>query len=204
MDDDFFSVVKRQRACRRYLDKPVSDSLVEEVITAGTFAPSAENSQPWEFVVVRDKYLRDQIHDLAQRAWSGGGRDFSLRHLDEKILADVDDGISGGGYATAPVMIIVAGDTERCHPKAISASILPAIQNMLLAATALGLGSALTTITLGFATELQAIVALPDSVVPQAIIPLGFPARPLGPPRRESFSQHTHCDQFGNAWGQAQ
>ena len=64
-------------------------------------------------------------------------------------------------------------------------SIFPAIQNLLLAAGALGLGSALTTIATAFADELRDAVGLPETVVPVAVVPLGVPARPLGPPRRE-------------------
>ncbi len=199
-DQDFFSVVKKQRACRRFSDQPISDSLIGKILEAATFAPSAENSQPWVFVVVRNQSLRTQLHELAERAWDSGGRDSAATRLDTKLLAEVDDGISGGGYATAPVMIVVAADINRCHPKAIAASILPAIQNILLAATALKLGSALTTITMGFATELQTLLELPNTHVPQALIPIGFPHRPLGPPRRESFVDHTYRDRFTNPW----
>ena len=70
----------------------------------------------------------------------------------------------------------------------------------MLAANALGLGSALTTITTGFADELRAAVDLPESVVPVAVVPLGFPERPLGPPRRDPFAAHTHRDRYGDPW----
>ena len=69
----------------------------------------------------------------------------------------------------------------------------------MLAATALGLGSALTTITVGFRDELRALLELPDHVVPVAVVPLGHPARALGPPRREPFASHTHRDHYGSA-----
>ena len=54
MSDDFFEVVARQRACRSFSTDPVDDDTIARVLTAATFAPSAENKQPWEFVVVRD------------------------------------------------------------------------------------------------------------------------------------------------------
>jgi nitroreductase len=81
----------------------------------------------------------------------------------------------------------------------IGSSIFPCVQNMLLAATALGLGSALTTLVTQVG-ELRALLALPEAVEATAVIPLGFPARPLGPPRREPVAEHTHRDRYGTAW----
>jgi len=98
------------------------------------------------------------------------------------------------------VTIVVAADTTRCHPATIASSIYPATQNLLLAATALGLGSAFTTISTAFGTEMRALLDLPDTVVPQVVVPLGHPARPLGPPRREPMAEHTHREHFGAPW----
>jgi nitroreductase len=119
--------------------------------------------------------------------------------LSPALLRDVDRGATGG-IAGAPVNIVVCGDTERGLEATIPSSIFPAVQNLLLAATALGLASALTTITTGYRAELQAVLALPAHVVPVAIVPIGHPARPLGPPRRAPFTQHTHREQYGLGW----
>jgi nitroreductase len=197
---DTFDVVHRQRACRDFADLPLDDDDIARVLDAATFAPSAENRQPWEFIVVRDDALRNTIHELAVRAWQGGGRDFSATRLPASLLADVDHGIAGGGYRAAPVVVVVCADTQRGHPATVGSSIFPATQNLLLAATALGLGSALTTITTGFADELRELLALPAHLTPQAVVPLGHPSRPLGPPRREPFATHTHRDRFGTPW----
>jgi len=197
---DLFDVVHRQRACRAFSEQAVSDDLLAQVLDAATFAPSAENRQPWEFVVVRDAELRTRVHDLTQRAWEGGGRRMAEARLDDALLGEVDRGISGGGYRGAPVLVVVAADTDRCLEATIASSVFPATQNLLLAATALGLGSALTTLTTAFADELAALVGLPDTVVPQVVVPLGFPARPLGPPRREPFASHAHRDRYGTRW----
>ena len=87
-----------------------------------------------------------------------------------------------GGVADAPVNIVVCADVERGLEATIPSSIFPAVQNLLLAATALGLGSALTTITTGYRAEMQAILGLPEHVRPIALVPIGHPAKPLGPP----------------------
>ena len=196
---DLFAVVHRQRACRAFSSSPVADELVAQVLDAATFAPSAENRQPWEFVVVRDAASRAAIGDLTARAWTGGGRAFSEGRLSPKLLAEVEAGATGG-VAGAPVTVVVCADVARGLAQTVPSSMFPAIQNLLLAATALGLGSALTTITTSFAAELRELLALPESVLPVAVVPLGWPARPLGPPRRESFVSHTHRERYGEAW----
>lgn len=196
---DFFTVVHAQRACRAFSDAPIADELVERVLDAATFAPSAENRQPWEFVIVRDPARRDRIGDLMKRAWEGHGREHSAARLTPKVFADVDQGATGT-ISAAPVLVVVAADTNRGLPATVPSSIYPAIQNLLLAAGALGLGSALTTIATVFADELRDAVGLPEAVVPVAVVPLGVPARPLGPPRREPFAAHTHRDRYGSPW----
>ena len=197
---DVFALIHAQRACRAFSDAPVDDTIVAQLLEAATHAPSAENRQPWVFLVVRDPTLRSRLHDLTEQAWDQGGREFSTRRLPPRLLADVEHGIAGGGYRGAPVVIVVAADTTRAHPAVIPSSIFPAVQNLLLAAQAVGLGSALTTLTTTLASELTSLLNLPDTVTAQAVIPLGYPAKPLGPPRREPFTEHTYRDTYGVAW----
>jgi len=196
---EFFDVVDGQRACRAFRPDPVDDELVERVLRAATGAPSAENRQPWAFVVVRDEGLRAGVGELARRAWEAGGRAYAEGRLPPALLADVDRG-ARGGVAGAPVLVVVCGDTRVGHPAAMAASVFPAVQNLLLAAVALGLGSAMTTLPLTGGDELAALLDLPPEVVPMAVVPLGWPARPLGPPRRSPVAEKTHRDRYGNPW----
>ena len=198
-DTDLFAVVARQRACRAFTTEPVDDHDLERVLQAATFAPSAENRQPWEFVVVRDTSRRSAIAALMQRAWEAGGRAYSEKRLAPHVMRNVDAAMTGG-FATAPVHVVVAMDQQRGNPQTVGSSIFPAVQNLLLAATALGLGSALTTIATVYAAELAAIVALPEHVQPVAVVPIGHPARPLGPPKREPFAARTHREAYGTPW----
>jgi nitroreductase len=196
----FFDVVFAQRACREYADTPVDDATIERILRAGTHAPSAENKQPWEFVVVRDSGAQKKIHDLTEAAWVTAGRAFSEGRIPPELLKEVDYGIAGGGYRTAPVLVVVCADLERGLPVTVGSSIFPCVQNMLLAASALGLGSALTTLVASAGDELRALLSLPEHVVPQAVIPLGVPAHPLGPPRRAPVAEHAHRDRYGSGW----
>jgi len=197
--EDVFEVVHRQRACRTFSREPVDDDIVERVLDAATFAPSAENRQPWVFVVVRDPERRSAIGALTRQAWEGGGRAHSEGRLPPALLADVETGAQGG-VAGAPVLVVVAGDTRLGDRRVIEASVFPAIQNLLLAATAVGLGSSLTTLPLVFGGELASIVELPPEVLPMAVIPLGWPARPLSPPRRLPVAEKAHREIFGTPW----
>ena len=198
-DRELFAVVARQRACREFSRDPVTDEELAPLLEAATHAPSAENRQPWEFVIVRAAEARAAIGDLTKRAWESHGRAFSETRLSPKLLADVDAGATGG-IAAAPVHIVVCADIERGLEATVASSIFPAVQNLLLAATALGLGSALTTITTSFRAELAALLSLPAHVMPVAVIPIGRPAKVLGRPRREPFEHHTHREQYGSAW----
>lgn len=196
---DFFSVVRTQRAHRAFTRKAIPDDLVERVLEAATYAPSAENTQPWVFVVVRDDAARDRIGELNRQAWEGGGRDFSRPRLSPGVFAKVEAGATGG-IANAPVLVVVCGDTSRCVETVLESSVWPAVQNLLLAAHALGLGSALTTITTVFGNELRSLLALPDHVRPLGVVPLGWAAKQLGPPRRAPVAQKTFRERYGTPW----
>ena len=184
---DVFATMHSQRAHRAYADAAVSDEDLARILDAAVHAPSAENKQPWEFVVVRDPTGRAAIGALIERAWNSTGKAFSESRLSPELLAAVDRGATGG-IADAPIHIVVGADTERGLAQTAAESTFPAIQNLMLAAGALGLGTALTTIAVGYADELRAIVGFPESIRPMAVIPVGHPARPLGPPRREPFA----------------
>lgn len=195
----FFDVVLHQRACRDFADTPVDEDVIAAILEAATHAPSAENSQPWEFIVVRDPALRRALADTTRRLWIEAAREFEKDRLDERLFADTESGATGG-IAAAPVMIVVAADTSRCLDTALHESVWPAVQNLLLAANAFDLGSALTTLPLLAAEDLSALFGLPRGVQPMAVVPLGHPARKLGPPRRRPIADVAHRDRFGNTW----
>jgi len=196
---DFFDVVLTQRAARSFLPDPVDDETVARILTAATHAPSAENSQPFVFVVVRDPELRAMIGDLTARVWKGGARDAETGRLSPAFLADVEQGALGG-VAAAPVLVVVCGDTRLTFPNAMGASVFPAVQNLLLAAHALGLGSTLTTLPVLAGDRLPKALGLPTEVVPVAVVPLGHLPKPLGSPTRQPLAEKAHLDRYGNAF----
>jgi nitroreductase len=193
---DFFEVVHTQRAARSFRPDDVDDETVTRVLTAATHAPSAENSQPYVFIVVRDPAIRATIGELTARVWHGGARAVEERRLSPTFLREVDMGATGG-IAGAPVLIVVCGDTRLTYQQSMDASVFPAVQNLLLAAHALGLGAALTTMPVLAGDELSARLGLPPEVVPLAVVPLGHLPAPLGPPRRRPLSEKAHLNRYG-------
>jgi len=195
----FFDVVLGQRAHRELRPDPVPDAVIEQVLEAATHAPSAENRQPWVFVVVRDEATRQAISALTARAWDGGGREHSRATLSPPFLAAVE-AWAMGGLGAAPVHVVVTGDTTLSPAALLPSSVFPAVQNLLLAAGAVGLGSLLSTLPLVAGREFADLLALPEHLVPLALIPLGYPARTLGPARRIPVATKTYRDRFGQAW----
>ena len=196
---EFFDVVLNQRACRQFSDRPVDSELVERCLEAAVHAPSAENRQPTVFLVLQDPAQRDAVNALTRRAWREGGRAHSEGRLAPAFLKEVDEGAERG-IALAPILIVVCGDASIGLEVAMPASVFPATQNLLLAANALGLGSALTTLATRYADELRSLLDLPAWVHPMAVIPLGWPGRPLGRPRRLPLAERVHVDRFGQRW----
>ena len=175
----------------------MDDADLELMLEAATHAPSAENRQPWVFVVVRDAATLGAIVDLTRQVWAAGGRRHAEGSLQPSMLAAVDDFLTGG-YGGAPVLIVVAGDGRGGTSRGVLASsVFPATQNLLLAAAALGYGSAMTTIAAQAPDALGPLLGLPPEVRPLAVVPIGRPAQPLGPPRRRPVHEIAHLDVFG-------
>ena len=152
--------------------KPVPDELVHQVLTAAIHGPSGSNTQPWHFIVVRDPTVKQAISAVYEEARAAGPMS------------------SAGGarqpLAAAPVLIVACVTTPASGQAGFQtgASIYPSVQNLLLAARALGLGSCLTTLHRRRKARIHAILSIPDHIETAAIIPLGWPDRDYGPNRR--------------------
>jgi nitroreductase len=195
--------IHAQRACRRFdPDGAVPDEDVEAILTAAVHAPSAENTQPWTFIVVREERGRVLLADWWTETWNAGGGDFVRQSLDDKaLIADLEYGFSKGGFAAAPVVVVVCADTERVAEIYAPSSIYPAVQNMLLAATDLGYGSCLTTGLTTFGVDrVRELLELPANLIPMAAVYVGVPLRKLSPPRRRPATSVAYRERFGTPW----
>ena len=199
---DLFEAMHTQRAVRRFKPDPVPSAAVSRVLDAATRAPSGGNSQPWSFVVLRDAAVRRQVGALYRDAWEAGGIDRFTSDPDPakarvyksaKYLAD--------RMGEAPVLILACIEAGGSGPSITTgASIYPAVQNLMLAARALGLGTVITTIHRGREREIKDLLGIPEGVTTAALIPMGYPAEGagFGPVRRRPTSEVAHLD----GWGQ--
>jgi len=195
----YFELVGNQRAQRELKSDPVPEELIEKILEAGTHAPSAMNSQPWRFVVVQDPSVRQEIADGARAAWEGFARDMTEDQTAPGFKAV--DRWAMKGLAEAPVIIVLCGDTQLLPLEQMGSSIFPAAQNILLAANALGLGSLMSNLPI-FAPggTFAKALGLPEHVVPLATLPIGYPARKLGKPRRRPIGEVTSRDRYEAPW----
>jgi nitroreductase len=187
--DDLLRLMERQRAIRLFSDRPVPDDVIEKLLKAATHAPSARNLQPWRFIVIRDSEVRRRLgaifDELGQQLY-GAGQPERTRWEDVPVLIAV-----ASEYAF--------GRTES-GIAALGASIYPAVQNLLLAAQALGLGTVLTTRWKAREPEVLPLLGLPESMTLHAIMPLGWPVQRHGRNRRRPVSEVTFRDRFARPW----
>ena len=175
--EDFMTIVRGRRSIRSCKAEPVSDEIITQIIEAGKWAPSGNNTQPFEIVVVREKVIIKQIEELIGESY------------EPKMFQRFG----------APVMIVVLGDPRFCeaYPKGfireeiLHSSLAAVIENMLLASTALGLGgSDWKTVPPSAATKIKDLLEIPQFFVLKAVIPLGYPKRGVKAPSKRDISVH--------------
>jgi coenzyme F420-0:L-glutamate ligase/coenzyme F420-1:gamma-L-glutamate ligase len=189
---DFFSeLVRERRSIRRYQDRPVPPEVVQALLEAGTWAPSAHNRQPWRFILLTDAHSREA---LARRM---GSRLRAARLADGDDPADVEADASRS-YARitgAPVVVVAFltmedmdtyPDTARQSAEHLMAvqGVAMAVNNILLAAHAAGLGACWMCAPLFCSDAVVEAVHAPSHWQAQALITLGYPASRGKPPVR--------------------
>ena len=169
---DTLEAIHTRRSIRKYTDEPVPQEKVKELLSAAMSAPSAVNAQTWVFIVIDERKLLDEIPTYSPYASMCRG---------------------------APIAILVCGDTTREKaPGYWVQDCSAAIQNLLLAAQALGLGAVWTGIypmedrVEGF----RKAFGLPEHVIPLGLVPIGYPAQQPGPQDR-----YTEEKVFHNRYG---
>ena len=203
---DLFEIIRTTRSMRRLKPDPVPNELIRQVLEAGVCAPSGGNMQRWKFLVIRDAGIKQTVGALYRRAWDeqvgpryragepapGTSRERFLRMLDaaEHLAAHIHE---------APVWIVqcLQGGTPT---RTSGSSIYPAVQNMLLAARALGLGATLTTLYLAFEKDAEAALGLPPDWHSYAILPIGYPMGRFGPVRRVALTDVVYVDRWGQPY----
>jgi nitroreductase len=169
---DALEAIRTRRSIRRYEDRAVPEDLVEEVLRAAMMAPSAVNKQPWHFVVIDDRELLLEIPKINPNAAMAAG---------------------------APLAILVCGDLELEHPSGYwVVDCAAAVENLLLAAHALGLGAVWTGVypRQQRMDGLRRLLGIPEHVMPHTLVVLGYPAEQ--PPSKDRYRpERVHRNGFG-------
>lgn len=213
-----FEILYSLRSMRRLRPDPVPDELIWAVLDAAIQAPSGGNTQPWRFLVIRDAGTKRFIQERYKRGWdryvvaNARAAVAAVPMTPEEAAARAKMVTAASHLAEhlheAPVLLLVCmlprtmdlpPDPESEPPSAAAryASIFPAVQNVLLACRAHGLGATLTTLHLLYEPAIKARLGIPAEVETVALVPIGWPVGRFGGVRRAPVETVT----FWDAWG---
>lgn len=186
---DLLEAIHTTRAMRR-LDpsRPVSDEDIRTMLEAATKAASGGNRQPARWIVVTDPDLRRRLGEVYKRCAArllAGDEDTPLTRSSWHLAEH---------FGEAPVLIVACTEGPNRRP----ASVFPAIQNLMLAARGLGLGTTLTTCHLENEDAVRRILGVPDDVMTYCIIPVGYPLGPWGEAPRKPVDEVAFRDRWNS------
>jgi nitroreductase len=208
IESDVFHIMQTMRAMRRLKADPIPNTLIHKILGAAVAAPNAGNKQNWRFIVVKDGSIKQRVQHYYKKALdefiapeykNGSLPDGVTRQQYERQFSAVE--YLTDHFHEAPVWIVACLDRFN-HPETIwsGASIYPAVQNILIAARALGLGAVLTTRHTLYSAEVDAILEIPPGARSYAIIPIGYPLGGFGAVRRRPLKDVVYLDRWGAAY----
>jgi nitroreductase len=201
---ELFATLYSMRALRRFRPDPVPDSVLFQLFDAAIRAPSGQNAQDWRFVVVTEREAKARMQEWATQAWPGlaarytarpGGMD-ALSRSQKLSLRSVEH--LAQHLASVPVIVIVCG--LRGRHSTPGGSTFPAVQNLLLAARALGLGASIFNLPMTGGADLARLLDIPETNQVHCLIPLGYPLDRFGPVRRKPVREVVFLERFGRSW----
>jgi len=209
---DAIEAIRTTRAIRRFTDDPVTTYEIQEILDAANQAPSGGNLQPWRFVVCTDPDVKRAVGEVYEACY-----DRYERKLLETLGAMAEDPATAKQLRAsrrladtidqAPVLVAVLAqqvsltledDQGPIDIGTVHASVYPAVQNLLVAARALGIGGALTTVYKSREDDLRRILGVPDGFEVAALVPLGRPRGRFGVAPRRPAAAVTHWNRYGN------
>jgi F420 biosynthesis protein FbiB-like protein len=193
---DLQRLIMSRRSVRRYTARPVPAEVIERLLTAAIWAPSAHNRQPWRFVVM----TQDDTKARLAAAMSSQLRADRLADGDPPEAVDADAARSQARVSAAPVVILASltlaemdayPDDRRAQAEYLMAvqSVALAVQNLLLAAQAEGLGACWMCAPLFCPEAVAVALDLPAGWQPQALVTLGYPGSAGKPPHRRPLAE---------------
>lgn len=202
------------RAMRRYTDEPVTEEEIVTCLRAAMQAPSGGNIQPWQFLVITDPEVKRGVGEVYLRAYdryepamlaaSPPPRSSEDGQRTQRIVTASRHLADHFGEVPAMVAFLMPNISMTMHdatgPMDIGtpfASVYPAVQNFMLAARSLGIGTTLTTVYRIYQDDLRALLGIPERYEVVAIVPMGRPTGMFGVAPRKPLSAVTHWNHFG-------
>ncbi|MBI1813575.1 MAG: nitroreductase family protein [Deltaproteobacteria bacterium] len=211
---DVFEAINTTRAVRRFTAEPVTDEEIRTCIRAAIQAPSGGNIQPWQFLVVTEASTKRALGDVYRRAYARYEpalaramppfRSDEHRASSERMMRASGHLAEHLGEAPALVLVLMPNISmtlqDEQGPLDVGtpfASVYPAVENFMLAARGLGIGTTLTTVYRIYQDEVRALCAIPERYEVVALIPMGRPQKPFAVGRRRAIEDITHWNRFG-------
>ena len=204
---DLFEIIHTTRAMRRLKPDPVPDELIGKILLAGQAAASGGNAQRWRFLVLKDQKIKQAVQTYYKRAFDEvvGPRYATSSPPPGSDAARYKRQLAAVEYLTdhyheAPVWIVACLEDGSNPTRSAGSSIYPAVQNMLLAARALGLGSTLTTRHITYEKEVDTAMGIPPGFHSDAILPIGYPMGRFGSVGRGPLADVVYLDEWGRPY----
>ncbi len=191
---DFFEVATSTPTMRRFLDWPIPEADLIKILETANMAPSGSNAQPWEFVVVRAANARREIQKLYESVW-GPYKDSAIIRGRTLLSPRAVKALKTGDEFAAQLAM-----ADLFNFGATYGSIFPAIELMMLAARALGVGTAMTTMLTSKESETKALLGVPAEYQLIALVPMGYPADGFKRPMRKPVFARIHDERWDRAW----
>jgi nitroreductase len=193
-----FDTLNAQRAIRFLKPDPIPDEILDQILSAALRAPSGGNSQPWAFVVVRDAAIKQQLAVWYKDFWDNV---YSKREdrKDSPVSRSAEHLVHH--FAEAPVIVIPCIRGSQGSGRDVmttGASIYPAVQNLMLAAVGLGVGSVITTFLQNHEGKVKEILGVPEDYQTACAVPLGYPSgeETFGGSKRRPLDEVVHWDRW--------
>jgi nitroreductase len=189
---------------RRYLStEPIPEEVIRALLDAAVRGPSGGNTQLWAWIVVRDPQIKAQIAEWYREGWEAS---YGARRADLEEAGRLDAVYRASDHLAthleeAPVWIfpVLLGPAKSQNPR-LGASIYGAVQQLMLAARAYGIGATLTTLYTGHEDDVRKLLGLPDNAITMALIPLGYPDRGRwSQPKRRPLDEVVFWDRYSQA-----
>jgi nitroreductase len=204
-----FEVMYNCRAMRRIKPDAVPEETLVKLIDAANQAASGSNAQNGRWIVVRDRAQKEKLGELNRKVFElytapTGGRTAALPHQSEEKRARMLEAVrwQAEHFADIPALVIACLQVTLPVRDSFSAgagsggSIWPGVQNLLLAARALGLAATPTTFAIADRNAAREVLGLPEDIQPFCLIPVGYPIGKFGPVTRKPVGEIMRWDRW--------